>query len=287
MKKLHVTLALVAALSISCGGGGGGISPSEVVLKFEELGNEYVNYKVNTNIETNVGGQTRSWLSESKAAVKVIAINEDGSIMRALKYDDFSMGEISGTGTLIPNPTADDYIGEKLQLTIGKEGQILDWNGLDGISGLTIEGNSYRDFMVQQLAEIFQPMPDYAVSVGGKWQRILETVIQVGGGDLKNKVQIDYELVGFGKKSGRDCARIKTEYTVTGSAAGRRRGKFWLSIVGGGDGEIWFDYTNGVLVEYSKKVTLTRDYSYERAGEEDVKTETFTIDREFKVKLEA
>jgi hypothetical protein len=285
MMRCFLGLALVALLSLACGGGGGGVSPSEVTLEYKSLGNEYVRYKANTNIETNVGGQTRSWLSETVASVKVISMNEDGSVVRSLKYDEFTMGEISGTGTLAPNPNAEDYVGESLQFTIDADGGLVDWKGLDGISGMTVEGNAYRDFIVQQLAEIYQPLPDHPVSVGDKWQHTVKTVIPVGGGDLHNEVRIDYELVGFGKKNGRQCAKIETDYTITGDATGRRRGKFWITVTGAGSGEIWFDYNGGLMVEYGEKVTLTRDYSYERAGEEDVASQTTTVDREFKVKL--
>jgi hypothetical protein len=225
-------------------------------------------------------------MSETRASVAVMAMPEDGSIVRSLTYNDFTMGEISGTGTLVPVPSAEEYVGETVQFTIDAEGKLIDWKGLDGISEMTVEGNAYADFIVQQLNEIYQPLPDYPVTVGGKWQRNVETMIPVGGGDLINKIQIDYELVGFGQKSGRDCARIKTKYLVMGSAQGRRRGKFWITTVGKGSGEMWFDYNAGVMVELSKKLTITRDLRYERAGEEDVASASTSIAREFKVKLE-
>lgn len=288
MKRWFIGFAVIALFSLSCGGGRASrVSPSEVMLSYQPLNNEYVQYKANTNIETNVGGQTRTWMSETRANVKVIDMKDDGSIVREMVYGDFAMGEISGTGTLVPKPGAEDYIGEKVRFTIDAQGKNVDWKGLEGITGMTIEGNTYKDFIVQQLTEIYQPLPDYPVVVGGKWQRTVETQIPVGGGDLLNKVQIDYELVGFGNKGGRECARIKTKYVITANAAGRRRGKFWITVVGDGSGELWFDYVNGLMVEYSKIVTLTRDYSYERAGEEDVASQSTTVDREFKVKLES
>jgi hypothetical protein len=287
MKKYFAGLTLIALVALSCGGGGTRVSPSEVTLVYRSLDNADVQYKANTNIDTNIGGQTRTWMSETRASVAVVAMPEDGSIVRSLTYNDFTMGEISGTGTLVPNPSADEYVGESLQFTIDKDGNLTDWKGLDGISGMTVEGNAYRDFIVQQLHEIYQPLPDYPVSVGGKWQRDVETMIPVGGGDLINKIQIEYELVGFGRKSDRDCARIKTKYTIMGSAQGRRRGKFWLTSTGEGTGEMWFDFVAGVLVEYDIKETITRDLRYERAGEEDVATQTTSVVREFKVKLES
>jgi hypothetical protein len=288
MKKCFVGLTLVAFFCLSCGGGGASrVSPSEVTLAYQDLGNADMLYKANTNIDTNVGGTTRTWMSETRATVAVVSMPEDGSIVRSLTYTDFTMGEISGTGTLVPNPSADDYIGESVQITIDAEGKLVDWIGLDGVSGMTVEGNAYRDFIVQQLVELYQPMPDYPVSVGGKWQRVVETQIPVGGGDLINKITIDYELVGFGQKGGRECAKIKTKYLIMGSAQGRRRGKFWVTTAGEGSGELWFDYNAGLMVELNKKVTITRDYRYERAGEEDVASQTTSVAREFKVKLES
>jgi hypothetical protein len=48
---------------------------------------------------------------------------------------------------------------------------------------------------------------------------------------------------------------------------------------------LWFDYENGLAVESSGRATITSDFSYERAGKEDVKTEFATIDVESKMKL--
>jgi len=288
MRKCLFVSVVAALLLTSCGGGGGSrVSPTEVMLGYKTLDNADVNYKANTNIDTNVGGQTRTWMSETKASLAVIAINDDGSIVRSLTYTGFTMGEISGTGTLVPNATAEEYVGETVQFTIDKDGKLIDWKGLDGISGMTVEGNAFREFIMQQLTEIFQPLPDYPVTVGGKWQRSIETMMPVGGGDLINKIQIDYELVGFGQKAGRDCARIKTKYHIMGSAQGRRRGKFWITSTGEGSGEFWFDYNAGLLVELNKNVTITRDLRYERAGEKDVATQTTSVAREFKMKLES
>jgi hypothetical protein len=288
MKKMLVFLALGALLSMSCGGGSSRVSPTEVTLQYGALDNADVHYKANTNIDTNVGGQTRTWLSETKATVAVVAMPDDGSIVRSLTYTDYTMGEISGTGALVPNPEADEYVGESVQFTIDKDGKLAEnWRGLDGITGMTVEGLSYTAFIMQQLTEIYQPLPDYPVSVGGKWQHSIETIIPVGGGDLINKITIDYELVGFGQKSGRDCARIKMKHVIMGSAQGRRRGKFWMTTTGEGGGEIWFDYTAGLMVEYGVEETITRDLRYERAGEEDVASVTTSVVREFKVKLES
>jgi len=226
-------------------------------------------------------------MSETRASVAVVAMPDDGSIVRSLTYTGFTMGTISGTGSLRPDPVADEYVGENVQFTIDKDGLLTDWRGLDGITGMTVEGNNYTDFIMQQLTEMYQPFPDHALKVGDTWQRSIETSIPVGGGDLANKIQVDYELVGFGGKSGRNCARIKTKYSIAGSADGRRRGRFWIDVIGEGSGEIWFDYTAGVLVEFDKKVTITRELRYERAGEEDVATQTTSIAREFKVKMES
>jgi hypothetical protein len=289
MKRTLALLLLGTLLSMSCGGGGSSrVSPSEVLLEYKDLGNQEVFYKANTNIDTNVGGQTRTWLSETKAGIAVVAMPEDGSIVRSATYIEYTMGEISGTGALVPNPSADEYVGESVQFSIDKDGKLdQNWRGLDGITGMTVEGVSYTAFIMQQLTEIYQPFPDYPVTVGGKWQSNIETMLPVGGGDLINKITIDYELIGFGQKAGRDCARVKMKLTIMGSAQGRRRGKFWMTATGEGTGEFWFDYTAGLMVEYGVKETITRDLRWERAGEEDVASQTTSVAREFKVKLES
>ena len=137
------------------------------------------------------------------------------------------------------------------------------------------------------MVQLFQPMGKEEVGVGSTWQQVIEIPVRRRGGEMNQKVIVDYTVEGFGKKAGRPCVKLKTKARYEGEGEGEMAGgkKFWINAVGEGDGEIWFDYVNGLPVESSGTITVTSDFSYERAGKEDVKTQTATIDIEEKIKL--
>ena len=279
---------VLAALVLVVGCGGGGLqAPSKPVsLRFGQLGGEYVQYKSSTSITANAGGRIRQSLHDITYSVKIDSIAPDGTIHRRLKFDDFVMGELAGS-RLELDPDADKYKGEALYLQIGADGELIDWKGLDGIRGYTISEQSLKDDIVQMMVEFFQPMGEDEVTVGSTWQRTVEIPVRRPGGDTDVTVTIDYTVEGFGSKDGRSCVKIVTKSVIELEGEGERGGgrKFWVSATGEGKGEIWFDYENGLAVESGGTATITSDFSYERAGKEDVKTEFATIDIETKIKL--
>lgn len=271
---------------IGCGGGGLQTSSQPVSLRFGELGGEYVQYKSSTSITANAGGRIRQSLHDITYSVKIDSIASDGAIHRRLKFDEFVMGELAGS-RLELDPDADKYKGEALYLEIGPNGELVKWQGLEGIRGYTISEQSLKDDIVQMMVEFFQPMGEDEVTTGSTWQRLIEIPVRRPGGDTDVAVTIDYTVEGFGTKAGRSCVKIGTKSAIEIEGEGERGGgrKFWVSATGAGKGEIWFDYENGLTVEAGGTATITSDFSYERAGKEDVKTEFATIDVETKIKL--
>ena len=281
-------LALILVIAIVGCGGGAGLEKGtqKVSLKFGKIGGQYVQYKMSTSITYNVGGTIRQALRDITYSVRVDSIHPDGTIERRIKFDDFVMGEIAGD-KLEPDPNAEKYRGEWLYLKLGPDGELIDWKGLDGIRGYTIADENLKDAIVQTMVQLFQPMGKEEVGVGSTWQQVIEIPVRRRGGEMNQKVIVDYTVEGFGKKAGRPCVKIKTKARYEGEGEGEMAGgkKFWINAVGEGDGEIWFDYVNGLPVESSGTITVTSDFSYERAGKEDVKTQTATIDIEEKIKL--
>ena len=283
--SVWVLIAALVAL-IGCGGGGVSQAPKSVSLAYKSLGGEYVQYKASTNITYNIGGTLRQSLMDITYSVRVDTIAPDGSSERRLKFDEFVMGELAGS-RLNYDPDAEKYKGESLWLKLGPEGELVDWKGLDGVRGFSISDQDLKDDIVQMMAQLFQPYGEEMVTVGSTWQRILEIPIRRRGGEINQKIIIDYTVDGFGTKAGRSCVKIKTKTRFEGEGEGKmgEDKSFWVDAVGDGDGQIWFDYVNGVPVESTGKATITSDFSYERAGKEDVKTETATIDLEQKIRL--
>jgi hypothetical protein len=196
------------------------------------------------------------------------------------------MGELAGS-RLEYDPDAEKYKGESLWLKLGPEGELTDWRGLDGVRGFSISDQDLKDDIVQMMAQLFQPFGEEEVTIGSTWQRVLEIPIRRRGGEINQKITIDYTVDGFGTRAGRPCVKLKTKTQFEGEGEGKLGGdkSFWVDAVGDGEGQIWFDYADGVPVESSGKATITSDFSYERAGKEDVKTETATIDVEQKIRL--
>jgi hypothetical protein len=283
---MWLTLASLI-IALGCGGGGGlSTGPQTVSLAYKDAGGEYVQYKASTSITYNVGGTIRQSLHDITYSVRVDSIYEDGTIDRRLKFDDFVMGELSGS-RLELDPDAEKYRGEALYLKIGPDGELLDSQGLDGIRGYTVSEKNLKDDIIQMMAEFFQPLSDEDVGVGSTFQRVVEIPVRRPGGDIDFSITIDYKVEGFGKKDGRSCVKMKTESLIEAEGEGERGGgrKYWVALTGDGDGEFWFDYENGIAVESSGKATITSDFSYERAGKEDVATQFATIDVETKTKI--
>jgi hypothetical protein len=278
---------LLAVLTVVIGCGGGlDTTPRSVSLAYKQMGGEYVQYKSSTSITYNVEGKVQSALHDIVYSVKIDSIAPDGTIDRRLKFDEFVMGEMSG-GKLALDPDASKYKGESLWLKLGPEGELLDWKGLDGIRGYTISDQSLKDDIVQMMVQFFQPLGRDEVNIGSTWQRSIEIPVKRRGGELTQRATIGYTVEGFGMKGGRSCVKMKTRVQLSGEGSGEISGgkKFWVDAEGEGEGELWFDYAEGLPIESSGSATITSDFSYERAGKEDVASEYATIDVETKMKL--
>lgn len=285
--KFAVLVLTVLVFLFGCGGKTTvEISEEKVSLSYGTLGGKEVSYKMSSNTSYNFQGVERQTLSEITYSVKVDSIHPDGTIDRTIKFLDFVMSQIGGTGKLETASDLEKYRGEWLYLRLDPEGKLLDWKGLDGIRGHDVTGESSRDQLVLSMVELYQPLGGGEVGVGSTWRREIELPMDIRDGEKTQKVSLEYEVEGFGKKDGRRCAKIKTRIKIEAEGDGEIGGKkFWVNVTGNGSGTIWFDYTDGLLVEEYSKAVLTIDVSRERAGKEDVTTDTGTLDVESKVHL--
>jgi len=288
MKLAAVMLVLCLAFYLGCGGGGKTpvSTMAPVKLEYKTLGGQPVQYKMTSSVTVNLSGSTESSISDITYTAKVESIGPDGVIIRRITIDDISISSLSG-GRPTPDPSAAEYKGEYLWLKMGPGGEVLDWKGLDGIRSYTAEDRNIKNVFMLEIASLFRPLPKEEVAVGSKWQDVLEVPIEIRGGDFKQKVTTGFEVVGFGQRAGRNCVKIRTAPAYEGEGTGSRGGdrKFWVESQGEGKGELWFDYDNGVLVEFSVGVTADQSLSYERSGKEDVATEAATVDSETRIKL--
>jgi hypothetical protein len=287
MKSVAALLALGMLCCWGCAGTPAVTTTGEPVsLHYSALGGRPFPYKMSYTVTVNVEGSTETWVSDIVYSAKVDTVTPDGSVIRRITFDDFSISTYSGSAPT-PDPAAAGYKGQYMWLPIGPEGEIGDWKGLDGIRTYTADSRDLRDVLVQQMAMLFRPLPSEPVTIGATWQRKLEQPLMIMGGDFTQRTTVDYEVIGFGRRADRNCVKIRMTAAVAGEGKGLRGGgrNFWVKSAGDGKGEIWFDYENGLPVEYSLRTTVNRSLSYERAGKEDVATETSTVDTESKIKL--
>jgi hypothetical protein len=280
------SLVLLAGLifCLGCGGGAVQTTGEPVTLTYGDLGGMPVEYEGDLSITTGEG--SRNWISSFDISMTVEELTDDGGINRRFDFDNFAVTTYSGS-TPEPDPNADEYSGEFLTLKQDAEGNILDWRGLDGIKGSTPGGPRFKFLLVYVMFRMHQPPPADAVTVGSTWQGSFETPVRMAGNEVTMSGTLDYEVVGFGTRAGRDCVKIKTGIQINGVGDRRVGEKDELSFehVEEGTGEIWWDYTNGVIVEFACDSSASQTYRRERAGKTDVTTDHSGVDGEIKIKM--
>jgi len=280
------SFVLVAGLlfCLGCGGGALQTTGEPVTLAFGDLGGVPAEYEVDLGVTTGEG--SRNWISSFDFSMSVEELTADGGVNRRFDFDNFAMTNYSGS-TPAPDPNAAEYSGEFLTLKQDAEGNILDWRGLDGIKGSTPGGPRFKFLLVYMMFRMNQPPPSDPVTVGTTWQGIFETPVRMAGNEVTMKGNMDYEVAGFGVKAGRDCVKIKTGIQISGVGDRLVGEKNELSFEHEeeGTGEIWWDYTNGVIVEFMSDSSANQTYRRERAGKTDVTTDHSGVDSEIKIKL--
>jgi hypothetical protein len=286
MKLVSALLVLGVLACWGCGGQTVLTTSEPVKLEYSSLGGTTFPYKWAYSVTMNVEGSTDTWVSDITYVARVDTIDPEGSIIRRLTFDAFSITRYSGAAPA-PDPDAVGYKGEYLWLKMGPAGQVTDWKGLDKIKSYTSEGKNLTDVLIEEIAILYQPLPKDPVTVGSTWQSSLEMPVMTRGGEFKQTIKVNYEVTGFGMRAGRACAKVRLT-TVARTEGSGMRGvdrQFWVESSGGGKGELWFDYGKGLPVEFNLRTTLDQVMRYERAGKEDVTTETSTVDSEVKIKL--
>jgi hypothetical protein len=257
-----------------------------VKLEYKDLGGQPLGYRADLSVTSDVGGRTRTWLSTFDFDMKTDEIAADGSIRRSFEFGDFSVTTVSG-GTPEPDPNAAGYKDETLWFEMDPDGELVDWKGLDMIRGRLVGGPRFKDAIVYVYLRVFSPMPDEPVNAGSSWQRTFKMPLGMMGSEVTFRGTADYVVGGFGTRQGRECVKIKTSVRIDGESDRKVGEEEELAFVSEeqGDGEIWFDSADGVIVEYSIKTSATYTMRQERAGKTDVATDFASVDSEIKIKI--
>jgi hypothetical protein len=284
MRLLGMVLIVAAVFVLGCGGGPALQQASQpITLEFRTAG-DYINYVTDFGIDTNFGGSVISWLSTFDFKVKVDSIT-DKVAERRFEFHRFTVTTIQGD-TPEPDANAPEYDGTTLWLQMDADGALKDWKGLDAIRGRTVDGRTFKEYIVYQLMGLFQPPKNQPVNSGSTWQNQFTMEMRAGAVETEYTTTIDYTVEGFAVRNGHECAKIDMAIRIDAVGSGSLGGKETsIKSEAAGDGVIWFDYVNGIIVEYSKKTTTTRETLTERAGKEDITSQAITLDTDVRIRL--
>jgi hypothetical protein len=285
MRLMGLVLIVAVVCVLGCGGKTTVQRAAEpVTLAFGEAGGQYLSYEADFGINNNLGGSVRSWLCTIDFRSKVDNITAEG-MERRFEFDEFTVTHVAA-GRPEPDPNTPEYAGATLWLKTDPEGAVVDWKGLDGVGGRTTDARRFKEYIVYQLMCMLQLPPDEPVNAGSTWQNEFEMEVSTGAVRAMYKTVLDCTVEGFGIRGGRECAKINTGITVDADGTGSMGGKeTWFESREDGTGEIWFDYQNGLVVEYTAKTTASQETRSERAGKEDITTTVSTVDSEVKFRL--
>ncbi len=285
MRFIGFVLIVAVAFILGCGGGAAVQRAAQpITLTFGQAGSEYLAYKADFGINSNIEGSVRSWLSTIDFTAKVALLNDEG-MERRFEFKKFTVTRVA-QGRPEPDPNAPEYAGATLWLKSDPDGATLDWKGLDDVGGRTTGARRFKEYIVYQLVTMFQPPPGEAVNTGSTWHNEFEMELVTGAVRVNYVTALDYTVEGFGLKNGRECAKISTVLTIDADGTGSMGGKeTWFESRETGTGVIWFDHAVGVIVEYTAKTTASQETRSERAGKEDITAMNATIDSEVKIKL--
>jgi hypothetical protein len=284
MRLLGLVSMVAVGFILGCGGGPAVQRADQpIALEFRDAG-DYIDYVADFGIDANMEGSVISWLATIDFKVAVDSIT-DRAAERRFEFDDFTITRIRAERPE-PDPNAPEYSGTNLWLKMDADGALNDWKGLDAVRGRTVDGRSFKEYIVYQLLGLFQPPPDQPVNAGSTWQNQYVMEIRTGAVEAEFTTTLDYAVEGFGVLKGRECAKISIAVEVAASGEGIMGGKETsMESSGEGAGEIWFDHVNGVIIKYNYKITSTVQTRTERAGKEDITTDVTTLDSIIKFEL--
>ena len=146
--------------------------------------------------------------------------------------------------------TLDNMIGKRTRLTVLKDGRIMDRQTID-----TVMGNA--DMMSQVGAELTSLiiLPDKEIKMGETWNNENVDSVNMMGGSIKTKSNIDYTLLGKTDTLDHPCLRIGYQGKTSSEGKAKIMG-MELFIEGNGKvtGMFLFDAGRGIMINSNSQI---------------------------------
>ncbi|MBN1755270.1 hypothetical protein JW877_03550 [bacterium] len=256
-----IMMLIILLLLFNCGGGGkkltGEFPETGIFISYKPSVGDTLQYKKESDILTEYYSidYSRSSLAKSTLWQRMLIedVKDNGEMTLTVFFDKEETG-IFENNQYVPSKEESDIIGEYLTITTDSLGQLVKWEGLEGM-GYDESGIDQGDQIASEYAAIGSDyFPNHPVKIGATWDKKTEATVSTEEGVTTQTTQKKYTLDDFVMFKGHKCAKLKINiiFTVSGEGEAEYEGdliSYWSDGKGDGKGDAYFDFENGYLVE--------------------------------------
>jgi hypothetical protein len=216
LKRFSIFLSVLVLVSVAFTA----TAAEKVLLQYTPAPGTTAKYKMNIRGNTIVTAYRRAQRTNLETAMtieqKVTGVDRQGNI-------DMATTILDGTITVNNTPTQLPNTGSIINVKMAKDGEIISSSGMDQ------QGN----FNQMQIR-----FPKKPVGVGDNWSSTIQPNPQ-----LPIPMNVKYTVMGFEKRDGFDCVKLKSEVTSSQGSAGS------INLDVKANGMIWFAHKKGIMVQ--------------------------------------
>jgi len=261
MKKLTILLILLPVICLLVAGCGGETKltgdfvNTGVKVSYSPAQGKTLHYRSDSDnlTEFTEKGYHQSTLSKT-TNYQSFSVTDFKNDTTTLEYNFlFSETGIFQNGMYKKQEEEDELIGQKLSITVGPEGNMIGWAGLEDLE-ITDSGLDRGQLMASNYASIYlNHFPTEPIKVGSKWKRTNTMEVTTEDGIISQNVIKSYVVEDFVSKDEHPCVkcRITIEIDNSGEGTAENEGKhynYYTEGKGQGNGTIYFDFENGYPV---------------------------------------
>jgi hypothetical protein len=241
LKRFSIFLSVLVLVSVAFTA----TAAEKVLLQYNPAPGTTAKYKMNIRGNTIVTAYRRAQRTNLETAMtieqKVTGVDRQGNI-------DMATTILDGTITVNNTPTQLPNTGQKINVKMARDGEILSSSGMDQ------QGN----FNQMQIK-----FPKKPVGVGDTWTSTIKPNPQ-----LPIPMNVKYTVVGFEKINGMESVKLKSEVTSSQGAAGS------INLDVKANGMIWFAYEKGIMIKNEVTSNMVMIMENDLGGGKKEKIET-------------